>query len=671
MPGGCLINRLAARLRLLADEVAATPTLTQAPLLRQIAADIEKTLMPTTLNTRPLNSSAVLQFLLWNGTGRYTRAVPNIRWAGVVSRIEFVVANYVGPNPVFAAPSYDLLCDGVVLATATVLPTSGKGRFSNVNFAAISDGWHEFDIRPTVPTLETAHPIHAYVGAVVPQTLAPVTTGSFGIVNDTNYVAMWGMVPATIDPPVFTRADRVAVPFDTPLPPQSLFRRELLPCINGDPTYLYRTRDGLPTCNGDHGYAFTIVTGKLPGVVTRDGPYGVGLTPGVTHAQLGRNGQIHFTDSWRLAKLTPAGEVRTLAGWRNSPTGLELVGDWSAIPEARRGFHELWGMAWDLRTLPIDPASTPIPNGGTLERTHLTNPVVFLADSQKSRVCRVEFDKESHATPARVSEFITGLADPWDVVFHDGLLYVSERLKHRVSVWDATTGAFVRTVIEGAALAGLDKSRHPVRYASLDVIRAQPIVAPEGLFIQDGVLYVASISMGQVKKVDLSTGVISTACAWTPVSKSLYAKIAVGDGTFGPRGTVFVSSWEKMRKGAPWAFLPNGSEWQYILTGSSVTPAGLQTLPLADDGYSMAVAQGQGRLVYFSADYTAIELTQAQPGDVAIDKAAYQRGMQEYDAAGHRLKHGIHGFAQWNAKYLPSAMSDDMRYYLRQHGHPV
>ncbi len=63
------------------------------------------------------------------------------------------------------------------------------------------------------------------------------------------------------------------------------------------------------------------------------------------------------------------------------------MSDWSAIPEERRGFHELWGLAWDPRTLGTNPSVAPI----GCEQPNVVDPVAFVADRQNKRICKLGF----------------------------------------------------------------------------------------------------------------------------------------------------------------------------------------------------------------------------------------------------------------------------------------
>jgi hypothetical protein len=289
-------------------------------------------------------------------------------------------------------------------------------------------------------------------------------------------------------------------------------------------------------------------------------------------------------------KVRESGEVVTLAGWRTkNPPGeywedgqdLELVGDWSEIPPERHGFHELWGMCWDSETLKTNHAADPIPEERNL-RPHFVGPVMFVTDTQNNRVCKLEFSPVSHGVPAKVTEFLTNMQDPWDCVEWNNSLIVSERDGHRIAQYNMKTGEEERVILSGPALSHLNNSRWVIRDASLETIREQYVVGPEGLYVLDDWLYFGSMAMAQVKRVHLVTGEVQHVVnvRESSATGNKYVKITVSDGSFGPKGTVFVSQWINS---APIAYLPDGGRWDYVRYGVQ---------------YNTSIAVGNGRCVF-------------------------------------------------------------------------
>jgi hypothetical protein len=580
------------------------------------------------------------------------------------------------------ATEYGLLVDGAEVTTATVPAGATSGAFT---LASLSEGWHRLDIRCAAG--ESPVPMFVYrAGSAQPDTM-PVLLSSYGIYHDAYKSYANAMVPARFAPTVVPFVQRETPAFSEPLTRKSLIQRDLVPWRTYD---LHRPRltDGVLHTSNEQSYFWSSsAVRRYPELPLLDGPRGHGTISMTMHLQVGRNGGAYACDPWRLAHIQPDGTIRTLAGWRHPspaprpwplPTdpkqrdailraSLELVGDWSAIPPDRHGFHELWGMAWDQRTVQrgTGPAIPNSPNGD--EPPHDVNPVCFLADSQHGRICRLEFDAKSHATPAKVTEFIAGLADPWDVLCIDGLLYVSERKANRIAVYSADTGAFVRTLVQGASgLARVeDATRFIRRLAPLDQIRAEPCVLPEGLYHLDGWVYFGSCAMGQVRRVKIATGELQTAVADITYSYgfSHYVKIAVSDGTFGPMGTVFAVNWLVANQGRPRAWLPDGTEWRWAPSWESGPGRPWETL-----GYGSAVAIGNGRLLCGTSSEGITMHSKALPGDAVISNAAWDTQRKAYEGAMLQLTHGQGGFGFYGLP-LPWGVSGDIDAYLKGYGH--
>jgi hypothetical protein len=640
------------------------------------------------LTTRQMNMSA---YLVFNRTkyslGSYTRDGDEMLGGPIVGAS--VSLPFHGDASPFTLRStgYTLLCDGASVAHVGVpTPAPQRLEFTAVDLSAVADGWHLFDIKPDSGA-ETCLPVWLYVakdGIVKPHTFAPAVIGTYDLTHNRGALAAWAKLPTAPTHPGHPLAPRVTEPFDVPLAPSALYRRELVPLIHGDPHHVHRTAAGVYTCLNAHAYSWANFTRKTPPHLLRDGPRGIGTLSGVTHIEVGKarpdginlRGHVYFTDCWSFGRIDKTGRITRLIGFRHGAAdgSLELVGDWSGVPEVRRGTREMWGMAWDESTLAIDDAAAPIPTENN-EHPHFVGPVVFLADTQNGRILRGEFSAVSHATPAKVTEFITGIADPWDVVYHDGLLYISERFKHRIVVHDATTGAYIRTLIEQTGTYGSMWAAHRLltRAASIDVLRQQPCIGPEGLFYQDGHIFFGSNALAQVRKVSIETGEWSVVATLphttTPASAQLiYAKIAVSDGTFGPRGTVFVGMWDVGRMGGPYAFTPDGKEWAHIALGEFFVNNGRGPY-FAASNYSSAVGVGMGRLLYGSASYGLAEITKALPTDPpAWDHAKYKAGALEYRRAGLKLVHGPSGMSQFDYP-LPWGRSENIDYYLACNGH--
>jgi len=305
----------------------------------------------------------------------------------------------------------------------------------------------------------------------------------------------------------------------------------------------------------------------------------------------------------------------------------------------------------------VDPDAAPILEEGN-RQPHLFNPVFFIADTRHGRILRAEFNFKSHKVEAVITVFIDGLNDPWECIEWRGKLIVSERLSHRVTQYSMQTAELERVIAEGAALASVnDTSRFISRSASLERIREEDIVAPEGIYAERDEtgeftdwLGISSQAMAQVKRVHL----ITDEWGWTNNIKAYFstgnkfAKLTISDGSFGPLGTEFVGQWDARM---PQAILPNGDLWQYGW-GPSVT-------------YDICCAIGGGRFVYAGAGEGIYELrlrTDETRGN------STRAGHEKWIELGYHYTHGEKGFG-FHGQPLPWGEDPDIDYFLERQGH--
>ncbi|MBA4175615.1 MAG: hypothetical protein C0505_03510 [Leptothrix sp. (in: Bacteria)] len=630
-----------------------------------------------TLKSRSIDMSRLLLFRDFQDLNPYERFQRLRVLTGNAAVIQIKAHDLSGGGTVrtFSGTSYRLLVDGVERASIDV-PTGTTYAEFNLDLVNIPEGWHEFDIAGTANESCPQWAMYVQKGASpVVQQMMPIVLGSFGL-SASRGAHFIGTVPARLAPVRIELGTRECPSFSEPLPRSALVGTEIVPVRQDDIHRPASNADGLVHTFNTQSYFWSTFVAKYPsGVSLLDGPRGVGNVAMATHLQVGRVGQIYFCDPWRFGKVWPNGTVETLAGYRHvagvprhtarPDTDVELVGDWSSIPVDRRGFRELWGATWDARSLTINEAAASIPNNGTLEKPHIAGPRLFLADTQNNRVCLLTFPIDNHTAPPRVTEFLTGLSDPWDVVCEAGVLYVSERLSHRIAAYDATTGALLRVVVSGSALSTVDANRFVRRSTSLAAVRAQPCVGPEGLAFHDGWLYFGSFAMVQVKRVHLTSGEIQVVAEPTLDGNSNYMKIAVSDGTFGPAGTVFVSSWSNAYDGRPMAYLPNGTVWGYAaVTSGGVGPGA----PWKTLGYTTAVTVSKGRMVSGHSGEGLVMHSKALGYDAIVDLDRYNAGRSDYYRRGLQLTHGYNGWGYYGLN-APLGLSADIDYFLRAHGH--
>ena len=581
-------------------------------------------------------------------------------------------------------------------------PAGSTDVWLTVDATALPAGWLKVNLGNPGP--DECSPTWFYwnqpAGQPLPeQRIVPVVRGLYERAMLGSTTHMWTLAPNNYAPTVLPAGKRTYLPPDPKLARSGLHCEFLVPMRWGDIHRPNRNKGGIVSSFDNQAYTWSALHAKMPTIGLLDGPRGVGCIAYGTHFQVStavvdgvpRN-NTYFCDPWRVGKISEDGTITTLVGYRHkgiaghwedvdnrfgpgTPSaysqldraGIELVGDWSAIPEDRRGFWELWGMAWDERTLVLD-TSTRIPTEGN-ENPHLgAGPVMFAADSQHNRVCKIQFSATAHGVPPVVTEFIPA-QDPWDCVCADGVLYVSERKAHRICAYDATTGKLLRVVVQGQALATVnDQIRRVTLTTTLDAARAAPCVAPEGLFLQDGWLYFGSKAQAQVRRVRLDGSGLEVVRPVAVVDGlSEFVKLAVSDGTFGPRGTTFTWTWSNAQFGGPEVYFPDGSQmllWWNLQNGGTgwwKTTA----------GYGAAGAVAQGRLICANMSEGVYRITRSQAGDIPYTEAATDpvvRGLAEWHRDGHHLLHGHHGMGFYGAP-LPWGKSADIDAYLANRGH--
>lgn len=658
-------------------------------------------------NVKSINTSRIVCLHAQHYASRYERFQNFWELTGTTASLNFHCYNVAsgGTREAFAQDTYTLYGDGIACATATVNKQNVNGTF-NVDLTLLPDKkWVMFTIGPMVAP-ESNTEFFMFVnrtGATITpaeQESCPVISGSYEWSHGpTSGTHGWGLIPAVLDPMPAPLIPRDTPDFNTADSYAGMYREHLVP-ISRTNSYVrrpVRSPSGVVSTMNRMPYFFQDLIRNIPTMPLLDGPRGVGSLFMPTHMQTTRDGGLLALDPWRLVKIMPNGEIITRCGYRhrlnatnNTPMGwgrdftpfpdqdLELIGDWSAIPAERRGMHETWGFAWDEGSLAVDSGAAqlgPPANRSGFEHPHTSGPVGFIADSQNNRILRLQFSAVNHDPPV-VTEFLTGLADPWDVVYNDGKIYVSERKANRIVAYDADTGALVSVVMQGpaygtGAIIG-DNNRFLVRVApganiteKAAYLRANyNCVLPEGLFLQDGYLYFGSGSMGCVRKINLADN------SWTEVAtapvgdNTFYFKISLSDGTFGPRGTVFISSWSNGNFGYPESFLPNGTKWNFFSYdgGTAIGPGGLYR----GLGYSAAQAVGHGKLFCGSSDEGVVMFSKTLPSDPPMDKTRMLNGQtlwhQNFDAT-----HGQNGFS-FNLP-LPWGAHPDIDYFLEWNGH--
>lgn len=551
---------------------------------------------------------------------------------------------------------YVIRIDGVPMATIPVQPGTVTATV-NIDTTGMPAGWVLIEVDCPGGETAPAWPVALLRGGSDPATwpLMPIVTGTYDLLHpprgETASVHQVLWVPSRFDPLTIPLPARETPAFNAPpsrngSAPGGVVQEQLAICRPDDTDRPCLTDEGVLTTANLQAYFFSDTRNRDRRVPVLDGQRGRASLPMVLHMQEGRNGKVYALTPQSLVRIDPDGRVVTLAGYRSEPVPayfgaknrrLVLVGDWDTEP----GMLEPWGFAFDERSLTTDEAAAPIPNGGVMEKPHVTGPRAFITDSQNNRVLLLTWEKDSHETPVKITRFLT-LADPWDCVCRAGVLYVSEKGANRISMYDATSAALLGHLITAAA--------------------------PEGLFLQDDWLYYGSKAMHAVRRRNLLTGVDEQVC--TPVidGNSLFVKFAVSNGTFGPRGMVATCTWSNSNQGYPQLFLPTGSEvggWQFGANQRGKPWIGQGGI--AAPGYPTSVAFGQGTMYCATAQEGVMKLSKALPTD-PVTPADHATWLKEWVASGHHLTHGHHGFGFYGLP-LPWGESPAIDAYLQTWGH--
>ncbi len=676
--------------------------------LTQVVADADGRLHTpfegVEINRRVLNLADTLFFDTHHLSSRYERYQRMVVLEGSSASLRFKRFNIAAGGTVLsiAAGQYQLLIDGVVFTTITQAAGLTTGTFT-VNLNLIADGWHIFEVKevanPSRSTAPWAMCVNKSGGVVTPSATIPVVAGSYDLTHGSDMVHAF--LPNTFAPTPMPLVARTATHFSTAEPRTNLFRESIV--VHRSDTNINRpsiTADGVVGTFNYQNYTWQDVIRKYPALHLMDGERGIGSLMSPTHIMLDRHGGAYCADSWRVVRVSQTGKVTTRAGYRSSSPprhyteqrngdGLELVGDWSAIPVERRGFHETWGLAFDRDSLASDPDGVPQFNSvnGQMELPHLNDVRLFVTDTQNNRIILLTFAKDDFNAEPVVTEFKTGMSDPWDIVWEDGKLYVSERQANRIVELDATTGEEIRTVVEGASIVTIGADRLVIRIgattadqiAHMSTLRAEPVVLPDGLYFQDGWLYYGSVAQGEVRRVHLVTGEIQVICRPTLVinnaNESAFIKFAVSDGTFGPRGTVFTTTWGNSGTfGFPEAWLPgtfngtNATKWSYFLFSRGVERGKGNAGGWDAAGYPSSVGVGNGRMYCGSSEEGLYQFTKALPEDPTPNAAQLVSGRDKYKRRGYRIVYGDQGFG-YQGLDLPFGEDDDIDAYLAWNGH--
>jgi hypothetical protein len=578
----------------------------------------------------------------------------------------------------FGSTNYTLLIDGISHATINV--TAGV-RYPgvDVDVLALSPGWHLCKLA-NLAVGESCIPWYILVmhGATLPPealTHGPIVMANHHFLRSAKSVFFHGMIPASVVPTPRPLAART-YPSIPDLTAQSQLQRTQIVPISDDLDIYRPQRDhrigGAMHCYNPQRYAISQLTAVDHTHDALDGPRGVGTCAMATHISIGAAtapelgglvGHLYVVEPRRVIRISSRGVVKTLLGHRMDVAGGApvLIGDWSAVPADKRRLREAWGMTWDRRTLVTDESATPITVApGISIKPHLHDPVMLVADSLNNRVLSARFNKSSHDIPAVITELIAITGEIFDVVADDvdpAIIYISERAAHRVTAWNIDTKQILHVVVAGARLSQVTAWRTVTRLAPLETLRAEPIVGPEGLYVQDRWLYIGSWAQQQIIRIHLDNGAREVVQTVSGDSNSHFVKLALSDGTMGPRGKVYYCTWSSINAGHPMGVPRN-------YNNGNEGPG----LPWHTYGYASAVGVSHGRILCSSSSEGLIELRAADTGQRGYTRAEETAMLDEWESRGYSLLHGRYGYGHMGLP-LPWGESAAIDNYLRACGH--
>lgn len=575
----------------------------------------------------------------------------------------------VGQVPIPVAFSATLTFNGNPVATKAVAAGDTEILFP-VDLTNIAEGWYMLSVLG-VPSGWTVADYSLYVrkgATAAPQTTMPVIIGSYSWMDNSAFTHEGTTHQSALVPSVYAPVEQPLPARDCPAftaatVDQLVFTR-LAPWR---PTDVYRpqlTREGVLTPTNNQNYMFGDYSEPIPPWPLLDGPRGRGTVICAMSINHGRNFKTYVTEPWRQTVLDQTGLVRTLFGWVSDPTpsywakrqisDFRLKGNWSPIPQSRWGTREMWDFFFDLFTLPLNPTAAPI--GG--EQPHLIGPFGYACDTKNNRVLGAEFSPSDHLVEPLMTEEITNLGAPWNGVIVNDLLYISENVGNRVSVWQ----------INRPSVTDWNAGKRRTH----TFVKSYPFTAPSGLRAQNGIVFVGA--QGAIWAIDPSTDAITKRVTIPLDDNTHFMNFAISDGTCFERGTFAVVTFSNLlKRGYPRLYNPDGSYFEYLAAppagkkmvggpGSDIWTPGEHPLT-----YPMAVRMDNGRMTWSTIQEGLFRLSRALPTDVPLPPL-YSQGALEWLEDGSRELYGDNGFGFYGLPqpWGKSAAKDD---YLLGNGH--
>jgi hypothetical protein len=483
-------------------------------------------------------------------------------------------------------------------------------------------------------------------------------------------------------------------PFSTAVLPTKIIRRAVMqgPFANDPDThYPLVMKSGITVMDNAQKYAQNGMFELHPRWSIIEGPRGKAQLPyplGLENAE--RNGKTYVVGNNYFAVVDSTGETKVLAFyshkegvyWQEPPTSVtdgRYVSHGTfdpAIPLESRVLNEPWGLGWVPRSLEVD-LNAPLVGGEPPHKSYiaadgrLVNGPLALIGDRNGGVWGVQFNGSDRAQPPYIYWFLPPgtVREGWDLVTDWDYLWISDRLGQRIAEYNTDTRKFIRNVVEAplAASEGYianapQRKFYPFSGKTPLTARTHAICYPEGIDkFRDPTtgklwLYVASTATQAPNRYCPETGEIEkTLCLPTYNSGGVgfyHSQISVSDGTVGPPGTIFHSTYLTTGFGMPQAFLPGGAGWGWF------------NYQFGSSNYSIAVSANRGRITTCDNAGNIDQHHLIGPDDPVINWAAAQRGFTEYVRRGYPVLFTPNCGSTGNIP-LPLGETPDMDAYLK------
>jgi hypothetical protein len=456
------------------------------------------------------------------------------------------------------------------------------------------------------------------------------------------------------------------------LPSSEFTAIQLNPYLKDDHHIMTRDRFGAPAFEGSHVYLIAGANFEnkdywmFPSV---DGPRGKGRVIHPTDAQPSRMGGAHFLDHMSFGHCHADGYVQRQFGWvidwpypQYQEEALikserRLIGNWDAVPEAKRGLDRSWTWVWDPRTVKRGTGAPIVNDGrnmnGVLEPPHDgEGPTVLLPRPRHKDLLEAVYDPKSHLIPPKLRIGIDGLSEPWGVtITEDGIVMVTEQGgANRVSAYQRN--------LDGT-------------YTKLWEVGGIP--RPQGIDHDgQGNVYVGSLGMRAVYRFNMETRnpELFKPLLWT--AKSFFVSVHVNRDP--ETGGVYIcasSGNEAANFGNPETWLPDGTKVNPF--PASYAPHGWKGGDTAT--YAAPARTGWRVMVRGGSDIGLLKWRRKRPGDIDFAAAGYWDATgfhrqftddsAKWHAEGFHLVYGpratpsicidvneVRGFAPWAGRFI-------------------